>query len=441
MSATASLEKPQASQPILDRPFYFIVVVWGERFCDYLLEYCIPSLLAPGNAPALRTATPSKFLIATQPHDWERMRKTAIFKKMEQYLSPVYFEIPPCPPNLSGCEHMGVGHKLCCELAFREKAYAIVLTPDAMLSDGTVAHLQSLASSGAELVLAAALRFGEEPFLGKLRNIGAIPAESRRQSGKSLAIDARTMVAAALDGGFHSETMSYEFDAPYFFAQLPSAVWWRVPGEDGIILHSLSWAPLLFDYNSVDKHDTSTLENWTIDGDYLYKNFGSLDTVRIIRDSDDAFLASWGPLSDRPRSLAPNRLFKLPFFGDFLKGYIFSDAFYGPVFDPLKRKIFFHSVFWHARPLNNKWKQVDARLSRKLAKMLNKTSLSYKLTRAIFLPPYRMAIASCSLWKHRRAIMERLSEVLQGDTKAARRVVSRMSDYRAFLIGKRGGWI
>src|SRR5580704_9946579 len=40
---------------LLDRPFYFIVVLWGERFREYFLEYCAPSLLSPGNLPALST--------------------------------------------------------------------------------------------------------------------------------------------------------------------------------------------------------------------------------------------------------------------------------------------------------------------------------------------------------------------------------------------------
>ena len=160
---------------LLARGFYFIVVVWGERFCDYFLEYCLPSLLSPGNIPALRTRSPSKFLIATRPEDRERMRATAIFREMEKYVTPVFFEIPPCPPGRSGCEHMGVGHKLGCEFAFREKGYAMVLTPDCMLSEGSIGHLQELAKKGAKVVLAAALRFGEEPFLDNLRQVGCHP--------------------------------------------------------------------------------------------------------------------------------------------------------------------------------------------------------------------------------------------------------------------------
>jgi hypothetical protein len=40
---------------VLDREFYFIVVLWGERFRTYFLEYCVPSLLSAKNIPSLRT--------------------------------------------------------------------------------------------------------------------------------------------------------------------------------------------------------------------------------------------------------------------------------------------------------------------------------------------------------------------------------------------------
>ena len=156
------------TQSVLERPIYFIIVFWGERFRDYFLRYCVPSLLSPGNLPSLSTKLPSKFLIVTRPDDWTALNADAglIFNALSHHIEPVYLEIDACPPGRTGCQHMGVGHRLACELAHRDKAYATIITPDSMLSDGSVARLQELAHSGTQLVLTAALRFGEEPFLG-----------------------------------------------------------------------------------------------------------------------------------------------------------------------------------------------------------------------------------------------------------------------------------
>jgi hypothetical protein len=424
------------SRALLERGFHFITVLWGERYRDYFLEYCLPSLLSPGNIPALRTRGACKFLIATRPTDWELMRATAIFKLLEGYITPVFFEIPPCPSGRSGCEHMGIGHKACCEQAFREKAYAMILPPDSIVSDGTVVRLQELALDGAQLVLAGAIRYGEEPFLSELQTKGAIPAESRRDSGKPLVIDARTMASAALKG-LHSESLRYEWDAPYFNAQLPSAVWWRVPDEDGIVVHSLSWALLLLDYRAVRKHDTSALDEWTIDGDYLYRNFGTSPSVQVIDDSDHAFLASFSPVADGMRALNPNRLFQLPYLGDLLKKSIFHDAFSRRTFDPLKRRIFCRPLYWHSRPLNDKWEAVELKACGVLSAALQKPNGAVRrFALSTLRLPLRMGIIVGQFWTYRKSARRRIYEIIGGDAAAAKRVVSRLTEYGTFLIGR-----
>jgi hypothetical protein len=346
------------------RPFYLIVTFWGARFRRYFLEYCLPSLLASGNLPAISKGRPIKFLIATLPADWDAIQGTRIFAELKRHAEPVFIDIPPCPPNRSGCQHMGVGHKLMSEIAYRDRSFAVLLTPDLMLSDGTMAQLDRYADSGIEIVLVAALRFGEEPFLGHLKAIGALPDEERSRTGGALAISGRQMVAAAVNG-LHSETLTYEWDAPHL-PPYPPAAWWRVPNEDGILLHCLSWAPLLLDYSVVKSHDLSALETWTIDGDYVYSNFGQSNAIHVVQDSDEMFVASWSPLDDKAHDLTPSPMYRFHAVGEVTKGAHFRSSYYSRVFDPLKRTIFFLPVRWHSRPLNSRWKPVERRALRKL---------------------------------------------------------------------------
>ena len=239
-------------------------------------------VFVPGNLPKLKTRRRSKFLIATLPADWEYINSTPIFQKLREYVEPVFIEIPPCPKEKHGCEHMGVGHKVACELAFQDKAYAAVLAPDIIISDGTVAHLQNHAAKGIELVWVPALRFAEESFLGHLRAWGLIPTEDRISAGAPLKITGAEMVRAAILG-LHTETISYEWDASYF-PQTPSAVWWRIPGENGMLVFTLSWAPFLLDFAAVKSHDVTALETWTIDGDYVFKNLKSRAKIYAVQD-------------------------------------------------------------------------------------------------------------------------------------------------------------
>jgi hypothetical protein len=415
---------------VLTRPFYFIVVLWGERFREYFLEYCLPSLLAPGNLPSLSTASPSKFLIVTRPEDWRVIQASTIFAALSRYVSPVYVEIDPCPPGRSGCQHMGLGHRIACEMAHQDKAYAAVLTPDCMLSDGSVARLAELARSGTQLVLTAALRFGEEPFLDHLRDMGLLSSTSRAATAAPLAISGRQMAYAAVNG-FHSETLAYEWDTPGLMVISPAA-WWRVPGEDGIVLHSLSWAPLLLDYGAIADHDTSTFDQWTLDGDYLYNNAKNIRQIHAVQDSDELFIASWGPLAERPV-----RKTRFPF-DKFLAGHFFKQSFYSGFFDPLKRKMFFLPVRWHTKALNKNWDAVEQRAMRQLRRWVEPpdegravSKLRHIATLAENLPLFTLrSIAYVWIFRHR--IGPHLGRMLRGDRRTFARIIWFL---RSFVLG------
>src|SRR5262249_33059537 len=200
------------------------------------------------------------------------------------------------------------------------------------------------------------LRFAEEPLFERLTKLGIVP-DSHGTRTEPIAIGNRELAGAALSS-MHSETKSYEWDAPYFHA-MPSAVWWQVPEEDGIVLHSLSWAPLLLDFAAIRNHDLSTLDNWTIDGDYIYKNLGNSNRVHLVLDSDEIFMAAWAPSSDRPLALNPRWYLQSNWIGNLIKKQRFNAAFYSGPFDPLKQTIFFATARWHMRPLNNSWRAVE----------------------------------------------------------------------------------
>ncbi|HWG06270.1 MAG TPA: hypothetical protein VG271_14760 [Beijerinckiaceae bacterium] len=418
----------------LDRAFYFIVVLWGERFRDYFLKFCLASALSPGNIPALKTSPRSKFLIATRPDDWAAMRGSDMFALLERYVDPVYIEIPPCPPDRSAYQHMSIGHRMACNMAHQDKAYAVILTPDCMLSEGSVARLQALARGGAKLVLTAALRFGEEPFFAHLRQIGALPNEGQSGPGAPLVISGRQMVYAAVNG-FHSETLAYEWDAPGLMAITPAA-WWRVPGEDGIVLHSLSWAPLLLDYGAIGDHDTSTFDQWTLDGDYLFNNTKTMNKVHVVQDSDEMFLASWGPLAERATSKT-----RFPF-ENFLAGHFFKQSFYSGFFDPLKRQFFFLPVRWHSQSLNEKWSGIERKAMHELLRWVKPPDAARPAT-APFLGLQRLLAAVTNLplsilrsaayvWIFRHHIKQYCRRMLRGDRDSFARIAWFA---RAFVLG------
>src|SRR5262249_18704120 len=265
-------------------------------------------------------------------------------------------------------------------------------------------------------------------------------------SATPIVIANRQLVSAALSS-MHSETKSYEWNSGYFHST-PSAVWWRVPGEDGIVLHSFSWAPLLLDFAAIRKHDMSTFENWTIDGDYLYKNLGHSNRVHLVLDSDEMFMLAWAPSSDRSIALKPRWYLQPNRLGNFIRKQRFNAAFYGGALDPLKQKIFFATARWHVQPLNNSWPAVEQDALRTLLSCVepaasiaqsrwgNLRSRSLRLINTVLRPASRCIVLLRWIWAHRSSAVAQLMQLIHGEALARERLNWRMRQGLHFLLGR-----
>ncbi len=344
---------------VLERPYYFITVLWGKRFRDYFLDYALASLLSPNNLPALQTKIRSKFLVATRPDDFAALNNSPLVTEAKKYVDFALVKIPPCPPVVHGCTHMGIGHKLACQRAYEDKAYVAILSPDSIFSDGSISALAKHAADGKKLVLApACLRIAEEPFLAKLRAMDVIG-----KRGRPITVTGR-QIARAMMGSLHSASMIHEWHSSLVStSKAIPCTWFRIPGEDGLLVYCLSWAPLLIDYAAFKRHDTSCLENWTIDGDYVFKNLGSPDDVHVSRDSDEIFYAGFTPQKEQAVNLGMSFVNGPRSELDKFKGDCLNKSYYSGIFDPLKQKIFHEPVRIHARDVNEAWEQVERRTS------------------------------------------------------------------------------
>jgi hypothetical protein len=345
------------------RPFCFIVVVWGEQFRNYFLQYCLPSLLAPGNIPALANSRGAEFIIATTSDDWAAMHRTAIFNELQHHATPVFLELPPQPPERPNWIHSVVGHQLCCEAVFRKKAYRVFTVPDYIYANGAIARLDQLATAGAQAVMINVQpRIAEEAFFANLEAMGLSPRTDSRDTGTPLVYSSRQLVSAALRS-FHSMTVVNEWEAPYFcgYAATP---WWRVD-EDGIIICGMGWNPLLIDYAAVSEHDVSLIETRGLDGDYDMRTIGHLKTIYAVRDSDEIYAASWSSLAYMAQPLRRQRL------GEWGKGTAFRASYYAPHFNWLHRALLFVPVRLHAGELGKKWEETEQKAFRTLLRWLD----------------------------------------------------------------------
>lgn len=354
------------------RPFYFTVIFWGNVYRRYFLDLLLASLLSPNNIPALNPARKSKFLIVTTRADWDALQPEPLFQEMKRYVEPVWFEMPFPKEDELKMLVMSKGHKQVTMRAFEDHAYGIFVTPDLVLSDGSVATIQRLAEEGKKVVLSVAIRFAQETLLAKMDHAGYC------KPGQPLVLPARDLMRMALQN-LHTETLRYEFDAPYF-ADNPISVYWSVPDGDGMIIYSFSWAPLLVDYATLGYHDASTFDEWTLDGDYIHRNFPDPNDVYVSRDSDELMLVSFTREADLHFDLTvhPKKRWCNQFAG-LAKIERIREFKNSSTIDPLKRSIFAQPVYLHSADITPVWREWQAHTDELLAGAYHRRNLVQNL--------------------------------------------------------------
>jgi hypothetical protein len=395
------------------RPFYFTAVFWGSVYRDYFTDLLLASLLSPNNIPALNHRRGNKFLIATPRADWEALQEHPLFRRLQAYAEPEWLELEVNPDDHK-MRIMSRGHRLVASRAFEDRAYGVFITPDLILSDGSVAAMERFAEAGKKVVLAVAIRYQHEPILAELERAGYL------RLGEPLAIGSRDLMRIALRH-LHSETLRYEYDASWF-AGYPISVYWQVPGGDGVIIHSFSWSPLVVDYGALAHHDMKTFDHWTLDGDYVHSNFPTPSDVHVVTDSDEITLVSFTKESDLHFDLRPYLAGRARWIIDWYKIRAIQGLKDSKVIDPLKRHIFPTPVFLHSGEISDVWAQVRCKAARIIAKAYHPVGFwdwTADVLTTILAPDLKVQLGNspagfpgliCWCWLYRRFVWRRVKE-------------------------------
>lgn len=407
------------------QPFYFIVSFWGAEFREHFLRLSAASILAPGNIPSLSNRDGSRFLICTTTEDWVAIQRDATFQLLASHIEPVFIELRrPAPdflkpilqekrrrdgvaasrpdeqngqilvtPNDVLADHayveleqvgreigytltihhhyalriffMSNGHKAGACRALADHANGVFLAPDLVTSDGTVVELERLVRAGHKVVLTGALRFAQDDCLATFRAAGLM------EPGKPMVLSPRSMVATMFKH-MHPETACFEFDSPNF-CDTATSVLWRVPGDDGVLLHNLNFYPLLVNYSGVTRHQADYFDSGgTIDGRYVALHFDLERDVTVVTDSDVFMLASFTPKSEYYYPVTTGWRKTLPWLGTVYKTSLIRRTLYSPMGDPVKRQFYTVPIRLHSNPLTPEWEEVERRAGAIVSRGLKK---------------------------------------------------------------------
>ena len=359
------MERKKTSQGLIAlRPFNFVVVFWGEKFRDFFLNLCLPSLLAPHNVPHLKDINKSRLIIFSTKEDWEAIQPSVLLDKIKEYLELIFLDIGfPGKGDLPQL-HMSKGHKAAIQWIWKRGEYGIFLAPDLVLSDGSIARITQLAQGGKKAVLAVALRFDMDKCVNEFKDRGLM------RSNESLMLPPRVLAEIAATS-LHSEIQRFNWDSPYF-CNYPISVYFSVPHETGIVVNSCSWAMVLVDFVEIKQLNDCSLDENTIDAHFIHQNLFQLhktEKMHLITDSDEMlFVSLTSELDMSMYPLQEERINGIPLLGNLKKFMAVNLVLHSNVMDPFKRWAFKKDVVIHGGDLSGNWERIRMR-SQRLARL------------------------------------------------------------------------
>ena len=237
------------------------ITSWG-RFIDPLLDTLIPSLLAPGNLPALASRHQCSIDLCTTVNLFEELAEHPLIGKLVEYAD---ITLVPVDHIFHRKPHVVLthAHRHTLKAALNEGAACMFIQPDMLFADNGLRWLSEAACDATAILIAT-----PRAIIGNVTSIS-----ERYRENDIITIQPRELIRLALDHR-HPVTDSLIVNGTKA-SSWPSQLYWQV-GNEGLIVRGFHLHPIFLVPNESALNDT-------IDGDYLDSNEG----IVYVTDSDD----------------------------------------------------------------------------------------------------------------------------------------------------------
>lgn len=255
-------------------PIHIIIPVWGEAYTRCLLDVGLPSLLAPGNLPALRREQGNLCHIVTTSADRATIEKSPVFDTLAAHIH-VHFDDIGADPETSDDRHKLQSHcnRVGIAAADERNAAMIFLNPDVVIADGGIKALSALLARGKRAIQVLAVRLVKEVAVPALIGKYAAPDRTR------LTISPRELMRLALNN-LHPLSMLNMYEKADLDLS-PSGLFW-VAAQEGLVCRCAHLHPMLV-HPRIRNAPFST----TIDDDYLRSACPDVGDEYVVADSDE----------------------------------------------------------------------------------------------------------------------------------------------------------
>ena len=278
-----------------------VLPVWGSRFVRQFLEFALPTLLAPGNVPALAKALPCEFVLLTSGQDVPSVRQDTGWRRLRQICRTDFELIDDLITEGNHTTTLTLAYARAIKQAGEQMVNTcfFLLVSDYILADGSLGHVLERMQNGMSGVLAGNFQIIAED---------AIPMIRRKLSSISpeLILPPRSLMQWTFNH-LHPTTSASIVNYPLNHKSHTNRLFWRVDGETFIgrfyLLHPIAVRPEVTDFVIGSSFDYSFIPEMCPSG-----------RVEAVTDSDEYLVVEmqpraheadqvrWGPL--QPGSLA-----------------------------------------------------------------------------------------------------------------------------------------
>jgi 2-polyprenyl-3-methyl-5-hydroxy-6-metoxy-1,4-benzoquinol methylase len=243
---------PAASPMVLPRrrsppaAVKLLLPVWGYRYVRQFLELGLPTLLAPGNVPAVAAALPCEFILLSSADDEDFIRESSTFKKLSTI----------CHTEIRCIDHLITegNHSTTITLAYTEVVRSVgdamldtcfvFLVSDYIMANGSLRNALARVLNGVSAVLVGNFQIAREDAMPWLE-------EQLRGPGSALALSSSELMRWALNY-LHPTTIANIVNIPLNHNTHTNRLFWRVDGNTLIgrfyLMHMLCVRPEVTDF-------------------------------------------------------------------------------------------------------------------------------------------------------------------------------------------------
>ena len=266
----------------------FVTVLWGDWHREIFLNTNLPTMLSPGNLPALSAGIDCEYLVYTTPQDALKMARNRAFQRLRSIV-PVSLKLftPSKTKNIFNLHHE-IWRKAT-EHARQQQAFILLMPPDVAWADGSFARLRNALASGKRAIFMTYPRVVSETI------VPALAERFPRDAGEAMIIPPKDLMALAITH-IHPLMAAYDRAATHFPIH-PEMILWPIEG-DGFLLRLLARELFCFEPGRYPLNAQSLLAQMPPDNE-----------IHVFRDSREFLGVSFTPLwKDMEWYLAPRRL-------------------------------------------------------------------------------------------------------------------------------------